>query len=407
MAAQNKFTYSARDLNGEIRSGVLTSESEATVARRLQSMGLAPITIQSVGGQKKGGLLGGKRKKKVKAKHLAQLCRQFATMLNAGLPLVRTIAAVTDQTDNNSLQEVLPMVRAEVESGSSFSQALSRHPMVFPPLMTGMVAAGEASGSLGETMTRVADNYEKEAKLRSKVFSAMLYPMIVLGLAIVMVVGMLLFVVPTFVSVFSGLGGELPMPTQLLIKISDGMKVIALPALVGGFVFMAWWRKNKLNPKVRAKVDPLKLKIPVMGSFFQKIALARFSRTFSSLLISGVPMLQAIDMTAKTAGNIIISDALNEVQDAVRSGRPLGAPMAQSGVFPALVTQMISTGEETGAVPEMLNKVADFYENEVDTAADALTSVLEPIMIVGLAVVVGGMVVALYLPMFSVFDLIQ
>lgn len=407
MAATNKFTYSARDLNGEIRSGVLTSESEATVARRLQSMGLAPITIQAVGGKKKSGLLGGRRKKKVKAKQLSALCRQFATMLNSGLPLVRTIAAVTEQTDNPSIQEVLPMVRAEVESGSSFSTALSRHPRVFPPLLVNMVQAGEASGALGETMTRVADAYEKEAKLKAKVFSAMLYPIIVMCLAGVMVTGMLLFVVPTFVTVFSGLGGELPLPTQILIKVSDMMKIMAVPLFVGGFVFAGWWRKNKNNAKVRNFIDPIKLKIPVMGSFFRKIALARFSRTFSSLLTSGVPMLQAIDMTAKTSGNIVISNALMDVQDAVRSGRPLGAPMAQSGVFPALVTQMISTGEETGAVPEMLDKVADFYENEVDTAADALTSVLEPIMIVGLAGIVGAMVVALYLPMFSVFDLIK
>jgi type IV pilus assembly protein PilC len=400
-----KYSYSARDLSGEVKSGTMTAESETAVSRRLQTMGLAPISIRKATGKSGSKLSFGA--KKVKAKHLGIFCRQFATMVESGLPLVRTIAALSDQIDHPEMQRVLPLIRSDIEGGNSFSAALGKYPSVFPPLMVGMVAAGEASGSLPETMHRVAENYDKEAKLKAKVFSAMLYPAIVFGLAIVMVIIMLLFIVPTFVGVFDNLGGSLPLPTQMLVIASDIMKIAAIPLFIAFFAFSFWWKKNKNSEAVRKIIDPLKLRIPIMGMFVKKIVLARFSRTFGALLDSGVPMLQCLDMTADTAGNIVVAKALKNVQEAVRNGRPLAGPMGQEPVFPSMVTQMIATGEETGNIGGMLGKVADYYDQEVDTTAESLTSILEPIMIVGLALVIGGMVVAMYLPMFQVFELIN
>jgi len=407
MAAQVKYSYSARDLSGNIKSGVIAADSETVVARRLQAMGLAPISIRKAKG---AGGMGGKQigpPKRVKAKHLAVFSRQFAVMLEAGLPLIRTLAALTEQADHPEMQRVLPLIRADVEAGNSFSTSLGKHTGVFPPLMVGMVAAGEASGSLPKTMHLIGTNYDKEAKLKSKVFSAMLYPMIVLCLAIVMLIGMLLFIVPTFASVFANLGGELPLPTRMMVMMSDFMKIAILPLIVVVFVFLWWWRKHKNDDAIRNFLDPLKLKIPIMGPFVKKISLARFSRTFSALLSSGVPMLQCLEMTSVTVGNKVLSRAILNVREAVRNGRPLAAPMAQETVFPSMLTQMVGTGEETGNISGMMDRVADYYDQEVDTTAESLSSILEPIMIVGLALVIGSMVVSMYLPMFKVFDLIK
>lgn len=404
MADSKKYSYSARDLSGEIKSGVITADSETAVAKRLQNMGLAPISIKATSGRTNRSF---GPPKKIKAKHLGAFCRQFATMAESGLPLVRSLAALAEQSDHPELQRVLPLVRAEIEGGQSFSVALSHYPKVFPPLMASMVSAGEASGSLSATMERIADQYEKEARLKSKVFSAMLYPVAVLVIAIVMIIAMLLFVVPAFTSVFSNLGGELPLPTKMLVLASDAMKILAVPLFIAFGVFSWWWRKNKHNPKIRNVLDPIILKVPIFGPFIKKIALARFCRTFGGLLESGVPMLQCIDMVADTTGNVVLTKALHNVKEAVRAGRPLAAPMAQETVFPSMVTQMIGTGEETGNIAGMLGKVADYYDVEIDMTADSLTAILEPIMIVGLAGIVGGMVVAMYLPMFKVFELIK
>jgi len=404
MADSKRFSYSARDLSGNVRSGTIMATSETEVARRLQGMGLAPISVKSSAGAGKRSIGPPKR---VKAKHLAGFAKQFATMTDSGLPMVRTLTALSEQTDHPEMQRVLPIVKSDVESGNPLSLAMGKHPRVFPPLMTGMVSAGEASGALATTMLRVAENYEKEAKLKAKVFSAMLYPMIVLVLAIVMVIGMLIFIVPTFADVFSNLGGDLPLPTKMLVLASSVMKFAAPFLVVVVILFLVWWGRHKNDEKIRNVVDPLKMRIPILGKFSRKIALARFSRTFAALLQSGIPMLQAIEMVKTTSGNIILSKSLGNVQEAVRNGRPLAAPMMQEPFFPSLVTQMVATGEETGSVSEMLEKVADYYDDEVETTADSLTSILEPIMIVGLAGIVGGMVVAMYLPMFKVFELIQ
>jgi len=402
-----RFSYTARNVQGQMVTGVIASDSETGAARRLQSMGLAPVSVTSATG-KSGGInknIG--PPKKVKPKHLTIFARQFATMSSAGLPLIRSLVALEGQSEHPEVKKALGLIRTDVEAGTSFSVAVSRHPKVFPPLMVGMIAAGEVSGSLGDAMDQVADNYEKEAKLRSKIFAALLYPGVVLGMAFIMVTAMLLFIVPRFTEIFLQLGGELPLPTQMLL-LASRIAGIALPFLiVAAIIFAVWWRNHKNDRNVRAVVDPLKLRIPIFGKFFKKIALARFARTFSTLLSSGVPMLQAIDIVSSTAGSIVISDALVEVRSSVRSGKQVASTLQQHPIFPPMAVQMISTGEETGAMPAMLDKVADFYEQEVDTASDALTGILEPILIVLLAVIVGGMVVSLYLPIFQVFQLVQ
>jgi type IV pilus assembly protein PilC len=404
MAGNKRYSYSARDLSGAIQSGTMLATSETDVGRRLQSMGLAPISVRTESNVLKRSIGPAKR---TKPKHLAEFARQFATMTEAGLPMIRTLSALMEQTDHPEMQRVLPLIKAEIEAGAPLSGAMAKHPRVFPPLMSGMVAAGEASGALALTMRRVAENYEKEAKLRAKVFSAMLYPTIVLVIALLMVIGMLIFIVPTFAEVFGSLGGELPLPTRLLVFASNVMK-FTFPFLAGAVVLLlVWWGRHKNDERTRNIIDPFKLRFPILGKFARKIALARFSRTFAALLQSGIPMLQAIDMVKTTSGNSVLAQSLSNVQDAVRSGRPLAGPMMQEPIFTSLVTQMIATGEETGTVPEMLERVADYYDNEVETTANSLTSIIEPIMIVGLASIVAAMVVAMYLPMFQVFELIQ
>lgn len=409
MAEQKKFAYTARNSSGDIASGVITADSETAAARRLQLMGMAPLSLRRSEKAPAESMLATniKLQPRVKAKHLAMFARQFATMVDAGLPLVRAITALAEQSDHATIKETLPKVRADLEAGSSFSGALAKHPKVFPNLLTGLVAAGEISGDLSSAMNRIADSYEKDARLRSKVVSAMTYPVVVLNLAIIIVIFMMIFIVPQFKKIFAGLGGDLPLPTQILINISNSM-VIVLPILIVLAVTgVVLYRRNKQARKLREIIDPIKLKFPILGKFMQKIAVARFARTLSSLLASGVPMLQALEIVSTTAGNIIISDAIDEVRSAVRSGKPINTTLAEHPVFPPLVIQMISTGEETGALPEMLIKIAEYYEREVETTSESLSSLIEPLLLLFLAVIVGGIVISLYLPIFTVFSLVN
>lgn len=400
-----RFNYTARDARGEMTSGQITADSESSAAKRLQAMGMAPLTIRPVTSTSLRAVnIGTKR---VKPKDLALFSRQFGTMIAAGLPIVRAVHALSAQTDHPTLKQVLPAVQSDLERGNSLSTALARHPRVFPPLMIGMVSAGEVSGSLSHSLDTVATTYTKEAQLRSKVVAAMLYPTIVLGIAVLMVIGMLIFVVPRFTKIFAQLGGQLPLPTRILVAVSDMMVYILPISVVLLVAFMFWWRKNKNTRRVREVVDPLKFRIPIFGKFFQKVAIARFARSFASLLESGVPMLQTLDIVSTTSGSIVIGDSLQEIKREVAGGRNIAQPMEKYDIFPPLVVQMVATGEETGALPDMLQKISEFYESEVDTAAEGLSSILEPILIVLLAGVVGGMVVALYLPMFKVYDLIK
>ena len=403
-----RFSYSARDGEGKLINGTMPAVDIGTVSRRLMAQGLAPLNIRLASGS--GSKIGKKQlgpAKRVKAKDLAILSSQFATMLDAGLLLVRALQSVEGQTSHPELQRVLPLVRKSVEEGLPLSEAMAKFPYVFPALMIGMIAAGEESGHLSSSMLQIAENFEKEAKLRSKVISALMYPAVVLGITVLMLIVMLVFVVPKFTSIFASLGGTLPLPTLVLVKFSHGAKYLIplLAAISIGLV--ALWRKNKFDRRLRKVVDPIKLNFPVLGSFFKKIALARFARTFASLLSSGVPLLNALDIVSVTSGNIVISDALQDVKKSVNNGQSIADTLVKYEFFPPLLTQMVAIGEETGQIPGMLNRVANHYESEVETASDGLTSIIEPIMIVFLAVVVGGMVISLYLPLFKIFTLIH
>jgi type IV pilus assembly protein PilC len=289
----------------------------------------------------------------------------------------------------------------------SLSGALAEHPEVFPPLMVNMVRAGEVGGFLDGVLLQIATNYEAEVRLKGKIKSAMTYPVVVFCMAILAVTGMLLFIVPVFATMFDGLGAELPAPTRILVGASKLLKTFFPVLLVGGIAGVIVWKRIKHKESVRAKVDPLKLRIPIFGKLFQKIALSRFTRNFGTMLHAGVPILQALDIVADTSGNMVVANAVRDVQDSVRNGESLTAPLAQHSVFPPMVVQMMAVGEDTGALDGMLHKISEFYDQEVEATTEALTSLIEPLMIAFLGGIIGAMIIAMYMPIFAVFDLIE
>jgi type IV pilus assembly protein PilC len=344
----------------------------------------------------------------VKLKDLAVFSRQFSVMINSGLSLLRTLNILSEQTENGKLAKTIAEVRDDVERGSSLSGSMSKHPKVFSTLFVSMVRAGETGGQLDTVLARVADNYEADYKLRQKVKAAMTYPVVVAGIAGLLVTVMLLFVVPTFANMFEGLGGTLPLPTLILLKISKAAKFIVPLGIVGSIAgFISYKRLRLSSDNFRFRADKLKLKIPIFGDLFSKVALSRFTRTLALLLRSGVPVLQALDIVAETTGNEVLTRATLEVKDSVRSGETMAAPLARHEVFPPMVVQMISVGEDTGALDSMLDKVSDFFDQEVESTTESLTSLIEPIMIAILGGIVGSMIIALYMPMFKIFDLIK
>jgi len=410
VATATKFDYKVRDLSGSIKSGTLEAESQAQVATKLKSMGYAPISISQVrggGGMSKEISFGSFGKKKVTLKDLSIFARQFATMVNSGLSLLRALNILTDQTENKELARILGEVRNDIETGNSLSSGMAKHPEAFPPLMVNMCKAGEIGGFLDSVMLQIANNYEAEVKLRGKVKSAMTYPIVVLCIAVIAVIGMLLFIVPTFVGLFKTLGGQLPAPTRILVALSSGLKVGVIPLVVLIFIGLSVWKKVKRKPEVRAVVDPLKLRLPVFGDLFRKIALTRFARNLGTMMQSGVPILQSLDIVAETTGNIVLERATRAVQESVRTGESLAKPLLDHPVFPPMVVQMMAVGEETGALDTMLHKIAEFYDQEVESTTESLTALLEPLMIAFLGAIVGSMIVALYMPIFKIFDLIK
>jgi type IV pilus assembly protein PilC len=369
-------------------------------------MGYAPISIsQHKAGMKSEISIPGFGKR-IKLKDLAVMSRQFATMINSGLSMLRSLTILSEQTENKELARVLGEVAKDVETGVALSSALAKHPEAFPPLMVNMCRAGEVGGFLDSVLLQIAQNYEAEVKLRGKVKAAMTYPVVVFVMAILAVVGMLLFIVPTFANMFETLGGELPAPTQLLVTMSNLLKIAAPFLLVGLIAGVVVWRKVKRQERVRNVVDPLKLKIPVFGVLFQKIALSRFARNLGTMMHSGVPILQSLEIVADTTGNVVLGRAIRDVQDSVRSGESLAAPLANHPVFPPMVVQMMAVGEDTGALDTMLHKIAEFYDQEVESTTESLTALIEPLMIAVLGGIVGSMIIALYMPIFKIFDLI-
>jgi len=407
MAATLTFAYSGRDSSGKVVKGRVDAAGEASVVSRLRTMGIAPIAIRQVSGG--SGLnrdisLGGLFDKKVGIKDLSVMSRQLATMIGAGLPLLKSLTILADQSENPKLASTLDEVRNAVEEGGTFSDSLAKHPRIFPPIFVNLVRAGEVGGFLETSLESVAKNYEKEVELKATIKSALTYPVVVLIMALLAVVGMILFIVPVFDDLFKDLGGELPIPTRILVVISQNMVWLGPLVIVSSIVGAIWWRANRHTPKFRSVWEPLLLKMPVFGDLFKKIAIARFTRNFGTMIGSGVPILQALSIIGSTSGNWQIEQAVQSVQDSVRQGRTIAAPLALEPIFPSMVTQMIAVGEDSGALETMLEKIADFYDSEVQSTTEALTSLIEPLMIAFLGVILGGMIVALYLPIFTIFN---
>ncbi|MGB9376884.1 MAG: type II secretion system F family protein [Mycobacteriales bacterium] len=396
-----------RDRSGKLINGSLDAETPAMVAKKLAAMGYAPLSISEANAGMKRELkipgFGGS----VKLKDLAVFSRQFATMIDSGLSLLRALTILCEQTSNKALAAVLTDVRNDVESGNALSASMAKHPKVFPPLMINMTKAGEIGGFLDQTMLQIAANYESEVRLRGKVKAAMTYPVVVFVMAILMCTGMLIFIVPVFAGMFKSLGGELPTPTKILVALSGFAKIGVPFAIVGIIVFILLWPRVKNHDRVRNVLDPLKLKLPVFGMLFQKIALSRFARNLGTMMRSGVPILQSLDIVADTCGNVVLARAVREVQQSVRTGESLTGPLANHKVFPPMVVQMMAVGEDTGALDTMLMKISEFYDQEVEATTEALTALIEPLMIAVLGGMVGSMIIALYMPIFKVFDLIK
>ncbi|MBX3117168.1 MAG: type II secretion system F family protein [Cryobacterium sp.] len=409
MAATATYAYKGKDADGKVVKGRIDAATEGAVANRLKTMGISPMSIQETSGgtglQMEINL--GAFGNRVKLKDLAVMTRQMSTMITSGLSLLRSLTIITDQTASKELKRILGSVSREVETGSSLSDAIARHSQVFPPIMISLIRAGETGGFLDNALLSVAKNFESEVKLRQTIKSAMTYPVIVFFMAILAVVAMLVFIVPVFKNMFEGFGGELPLPTQILVWLSSIMWWLLPLIVVILVIFSVWWNKNKNTERVRKVVDPWKLKIPVFGNLFKKIAIARFSRNFAAMMAAGVPILQALKIVGETSGNWVIEDALRDVAESVRQGRTVAEPLATKTVFPSMVTQMISVGEDAGALEQMLEKIADFYDDEVSAATEQLTAAIEPLMIAFLGLVVGGMIVALYLPIFNIFTLLN
>ncbi|SBS74106.1 type II secretion system F family protein [uncultured Microbacterium sp.] len=400
-----EYTYRAIDAKGGgVVKGSIEGASESAVANKLRAQGLTPLEValtSKTGLNREISIPG--MEKTVKPEVLAVFAKQMAGLINAGLPLMRTLSILIEQAEDKKLQQALLQVHAAVESGSALSVALGKHPLVFPPLFVSMVRVGETGGFLGTSLTSVAQTYKGEAELHNKIKSATTYPVIVLVIAILGVIGMVTFIVPVFANMFTGMGSALPLPTQILVNLSNSMVWLLPLLIVLGLIGSFWWMRNKDSERVRRVVDPLKLKLPVFGPLSTKIAVARFSRGLSMMLHAGVPLVQALGIVGEASNNYAIEKAVREVQESVKQGRSFSAPLAKAQIFPPMVAQMASVGEESGTLPDMLSSIADFYEDEVETATEQLTASIEPILIVGIGILIGGMVVSLYMPIFSIY----
>jgi len=411
------FTYVARDQNGRLQEGSTDAENSQLLARRLRERGLWVQTINAAGAAKAdpkakaakpSGAVEkrprGKRIGRVKGKDLTMFCRQFATMINAGVTMVRCLAVLEQQTTSPNLKKVIREVQYSVEGGETLTRSLSRFPRIFSNLFIGLVRAGEVGGVLDETLDRLATFLEEDLKLKRKVKSAMTYPVIVLTLAIGIVVFLVTFIVPKFMDLFKEFNVKMPAPTQFLITCSDFMTNPVNDAVIVGVIVLGVIGINRIKATKtgRRYWDKLMLKAPVFGLLTHRIALARFSRTMSTLMTSGVPILQSLETVAAAIDNAVLETAILDARTAVREGQRLGEPLERSKLFPPMVIQMISVGEETGSLDSMLNKVADFYEAEVDAMLESLTAALEPLLIVFLGVIVGFIVIAMFLPLVEI-----
>ncbi|MBI2400061.1 MAG: type II secretion system F family protein [Deltaproteobacteria bacterium] len=397
------FVYSGKTASGELRKGELQAASVAQATAALRRQQIMPSSIS-----KKGGGLSGINIKlpgfaeKVKTKDLVIFSRQFATMIDAGLPLVQCLDILATQQENAEFKRVLIEVKSSVEGGSTFADALRKHPKVFDDLYVNLIAAGEVGGILDTILNRLSGFLEKAEKLKGKIKGAMTYPSAVIVIAALIVTGLLLWVVPIFENMFASFGQSLPAPTQVVVNMSKFLQsswYILLGFIFGTIVGIKYAYKT---PKGRKLIDQLLLKAPVIGDLIRKTAVARFTRTLGTMLSSGVPILEGLEIVSKTSGNVVIEEAIMKARTSLSQGKTLADPLMETKVFPGMVTQMIAVGESTGALDNMLTKIADFYEEEVDQAVEALTSLIEPMLMAFLGVVVGGLVIALYLPIFQI-----
>jgi type IV pilus assembly protein PilC len=400
------FTYDAINAQGLELSGVVHAPDLGSAREQLQARGLLPQSLRekAAAGEDSARTVF----KKVKPKSLQVFSRQLATMIEAGVSVVAALVTLEEQTDDKYLREVITDVRSDVESGVVLSRALARHPKVFNRLFVAMVEAGESSGTLDTVLDRVATQIEKETKIKRRVKSAMVYPSVVITFATLVLIFMLLFIVPVFVKVFDELNGQLPTPTRIVMGASNALRdywYLIFPAIGLGIFGL---RRLKNTEPGRQRWDRIKLRIPMkIGDVVQKVALARFSRTLATLIGAGVDIITALEITGATAGNYVVEEALVIAREKVHDGLPISQPLAEDPIFPPMVSQMVRIGEETGELDKMLGKVADFYEDEVDASIQSLTSIIEPILMIGVGAMVGTIVISMYLPMFKLLTLIK
>ena len=400
------YAYKVRDNAGKVHSVTLDADNTALVANKLRQMGYVPIAIDKKGASVKRDVAIPGLSNRVALKDVAVFSRQFATMINSGLTLLRALSILVVQTESKYFSTVIDSLRSDIQSGSSLSQAMSRHPKQFNRLYVAMIRAGETGGNLDITLNELATTIEKQVELRGKIRSALAYPAMVLGLVCCILTAMLLFIVPIFKKMYASLGGKLPLPTLMLVKISN-IFVHAFPLVIlafagGAFAYRRWVRTEP----GRQTRDRLLLRVPIFGSLVRKTAMTRFASTLATLMSSGVPVLESLDITAETVSNVVVADGVKAIADGAKRGEPMTRPLDNHPVFPPMVTQMMAVGEETGALDTLLRKVATFYEQEVERTVEALTSLLEPLLIVVLGGAVGGMVISLYLPMFDIIKLV-
>lgn len=400
----NSYEYTAKDIKGQTISGILQAANEAEAADILHKKDLVVVFITIAKNSSVKPKVSGK---KIKLDDLVIFSRQLATMIDAGIPLVNALGILAEQIENENLRGIIGNVRRDIEAGISFCDALAKYPAVFSDLFVNMARAGEASGMLNEILDRLATFMEKQAALNRKIISSLVYPAVVVSMAVIITALLLLKVVPTFKGIFDSLGGTLPMPTRILIFTSDLLrKYFWYSSLFLGLSIYLF--KNYLKTKKgRYQFDKQLLRLPVFGPLLGKLAVAKFSRTFSTLVKSGVTVLSALEIVSKTSGNKVVEEAVVNCSKSVRNGEPISKPLAKSGVFPPMVTRMISVGEQTGQLEKMLSKIADFYDDQVDSAAAALTSMIEPLVIAFLGIVIGGIVIALFLPIFKISQLMS
>ena len=397
-----KFSWEARSRAGSVQKGVMEAPNSMAVEVQLKKMSFTGINIKEEGkGLKMELKLPGLGRGKVNTKELVVFTRQFATMIDSGLPLVQCLDILASQQENRTFKEIILKVKESVESGTTFADALRKHPKAFDELFVNLVAAGEVGGILDTILSRLAAYMEKAMKLKKQVKGAMVYPATIMSVAVVVIAVILIWVIPTFAKMFTEFGSELPAPTKLVIALSNALVdylFVIIGILIAAFV---GFKKYYSTLKGKKVVDRYILKAPIVGQLVRKVSVARFTRTLGTLVTSGVPIMDGLDIVARTAGNKVVEEAIYKVRQAISEGKTMAEPLAQCGVFPPMVVQMISVGEATGALDAMLHKIADFYDDEVDSAVSALTSMLEPLLMVFLGTTVGGLVIAMYLPIFK------